>query len=190
MNFNQIMLGGRVVRDPQVKFLPSQTQVCEFGIAVNRRFKTANGEEREETLFVDCTAFGKTGEIINQHFSKGKPIFVVGRLKMDQWEKDGQKRTKHTVTVDSFQFVGGKNDGGDSDDGGAVAAAAAPAPRDRGNGNLGNWSTGPAPARTGLPDAQSQGRARIANRPAPANPFDGGGPGIPDEDIPFVPNVM
>lgn len=119
MNFNKVMLGGNLTRDPQLKYLPSQTAVTEFGVAVNRKFRTANGEDREEVLFVDCAAFGKTGEVINQHFQKGKPIFVEGRLKYESWDDKhgGGKRSKLTVVVDHFQFVGGPRDtdGDDTD---------------------------------------------------------------------------
>lgn len=111
-SFNQVILMGNLTRDPQLKYLPSQTALAEFGIAASRKFKTQAGEDREEVLFADCSAFGKTGELINQYFRKGKPIFVVGRLKYDSWEdkNGGGKRSKITVAVDSFQFVGGRDD--------------------------------------------------------------------------------
>src|SRR5438128_145109 len=84
--FNKVMLMGNVTRDPQLKYLPSQTPVAEFGLAVNRRFKTAQGEEREEVVFIEITAFGKQAETIHQYWHKGKPLFVEGRLKFDQWD--------------------------------------------------------------------------------------------------------
>lgn len=112
MNFNKVMLGGNMTRDPELRQIPSGTALCEFGMAVNRRFKTAAGEEKEEVLFVDCTAWGRTAEVISEHFAKGKPIFVEGRLHYETWEdKSGGKRSKLTINVDNFQFVGNKNDG-------------------------------------------------------------------------------
>src|SRR4051794_11353453 len=113
-SYNRVLLMGNLTRDPQLKFLPSQTQVVEFGLAMNRRFKTATGEDREEVCFVDCSAFGRTAEVINQYFTKGKPIFIEGRLKYDQWEdkQGGGKRSRLTVVVDNFQFVGGRDGGG------------------------------------------------------------------------------
>src|SRR5271170_3348755 len=113
-SFNKVLLMGNLTRDPQLKYLPSQTAVAEFGIACNRRFKSAQGEDREEVTFVDCAAFGKTGELINQYFTKGKPIFIEGRLKLDQWEdkQGGGKRSKMSVVVENFQFVGGRDGGG------------------------------------------------------------------------------
>src|SRR5271155_5711196 len=85
-SYNKVILMGNLTRDPQLKYLPSQTAVAEFGLAMNRKFKSASGEDREEVTFVDCAAFGRTGEVINQYFQKGKPIFIEGRLKYDQWE--------------------------------------------------------------------------------------------------------
>jgi single-strand DNA-binding protein len=119
-SFNQVILMGNLTRDPQLKFLPSQTPVAEFGLAANRKFRTQSGEDREEVLFVDCAAFGKTGELINQYFTKGKPIFIQGRLKYDSWEdkNGGGKRSKITVVVDNFQFIGGRDGGGGGGGGG------------------------------------------------------------------------
>lgn len=101
----------RLTRDPVLKFLPSNTAVCEIGLASGRKFKTASGEEREETVFVDATVFGKGAEIFNQYMKKGKQVFIEGRLKLDQWDDkaSGQKRSKLTVVVENFQFLGGKD---------------------------------------------------------------------------------
>src|SRR6185436_852008 len=113
-SYNKVILMGNLTRDPQMKYLPSQTAVVEFGLACNRRYKTQSGEQKEEVTFVDCTAFGRTGEVINQYFTKGKPIFIEGRLKYDQWEdkQGGGKRHKLTVVIESFEFVGGRDEGG------------------------------------------------------------------------------
>jgi single-strand DNA-binding protein len=112
-SFNKVMLMGNLTRDPQLKYLPSQTAVVEFGIACNRKFRTANGEDREEVTFIDVTAFGKQGEVLNQYMTKGKPIFIEGRLKYDQWDdkNGGGKRSKLTVVVENFQFIGGRDAG-------------------------------------------------------------------------------
>ena len=113
-SFNQVFLMGNVTRDPQLRQLPSQTVVAEFGLAVNRKFRSADGEEREEVCFVDCTAFGKQAEVISQYCQKGKPIFVQGRLRYDSWDdkQSGAKRSKLTVVVENFQFVGGRDGNG------------------------------------------------------------------------------
>ena len=110
-NFNKVMLMGNLTRDPQLSYLPSQTPVVEFGLAVNRTWKDKDGEKREETCFVDCRTYGKPAEILNQYMAKGRPLFVEGRLQYQTWEKDGQKRSKHVVIVDNFQFIGGNDRG-------------------------------------------------------------------------------
>lgn len=120
-SFNKVILMGNLTRDPQLKHLPNDLSVTEFGLAVNHKFKTKSGESREDVLFVDCSAFGKTGEIIHEHLTKGKPVLVEGRLKLDSWEdkNGGGKRSKISVVVDGFQFIGGKDaqsDGDDSDE--------------------------------------------------------------------------
>lgn len=110
-SYNKVILIGNLTRDPQLRVTPGGQNVAEFGLAINRKFKSGN-ETREDVTFVDCTAWGKTAEIINQHFRKGKPIFVEGRLKLDQWEdkQGGGRRSKLSVTVEQFQFIGGKSD--------------------------------------------------------------------------------
>lgn len=111
--YNKVLLMGNLTRDPQLKYLPNQTPVCDFGIAVNRKWKTPQGKDREEVVFIDCTAWQKQAETINQHLKKGDAIFIEGRLKLDQWEdkQGGGKRSKLSVVVERFQFVGGKRDG-------------------------------------------------------------------------------
>jgi single-strand DNA-binding protein len=110
-SFNKVILMGNLTRDPQMKYLPSQTPVVDFGLAVNRRFKTQSGEEREETTFVDCSAFGRQAEVIHQWCTKGKQLFIEGRLKFDTWDdkNGGGKRSKLSVIVETFQFVGGRD---------------------------------------------------------------------------------
>jgi single-strand DNA-binding protein len=112
-DLNKVMLIGRLTRDPQLRFLPSQSAVCDFGFAVGRKFKTASGEQKEETAFIDCTLFGKGGEIFNQYMQKGSQCYLEGRLKLDQWDDKttGQKRSKLAVVVENFQFLGGGKGG-------------------------------------------------------------------------------
>src|SRR3954469_15915494 len=110
-NFNKVILAGNMTRDPQLRFLPSQTAVVDFGLAVNHKWRTPQGEEREEVLFIDCSAFGKMAETINKYGKKGKPILVEGRLKYETWDdkESGGKRSKHKVIIDGFQFLGGRD---------------------------------------------------------------------------------
>jgi len=106
-NFNKVLLIGNLTRDPQLSYLPSQTAVVDFGLAVNRRWRSKEGQDRDETCFIDCRAFGKTAENINKYLSKGRSLFVEGRLTFDSWTaQDGTKRSKHRVTVENFQFLG------------------------------------------------------------------------------------
>lgn len=110
MDFNKIFLGGRLTRDPQLSYTPNQTPVVDFGLATNYKRTGKDGNLKEEVCFVDCVAFGRTGENINKYLSKGGSIFIEGRLTFDSWEaQDGTKRTKHKIVVQGFQFVGGKD---------------------------------------------------------------------------------
>lgn len=104
---------GNMTRDPQLSYLPSQTPVIEFGLALNRRFKKQDGSQGEEVCFVDCTMFGKRAETINKYFKKGDPIFVEGRLKYDSWQgQDGAKKSRLRVNVENFEFIGRGGSGG------------------------------------------------------------------------------
>jgi single-strand DNA-binding protein len=156
-NLNKVMLIGNLTRDPELKYTPGNQAVCELGLAVNRKYRTKDNEEREEVTFVDCEAWGKQAEVIKQYMTKGRPIFIEGRLKLDTWEdKEGGKRSKMRVVVENFQFLGSGGGGGGgerfvSDEGGAPA-----------RGNRG----GRAPAAAG-------GRGGAAHTE------------VADEDIPF-----
>jgi len=112
-NFNKVILAGNLTRDPQLSYLPSNTPVCEFGLAINRKWKSQTGEMKEEVCFVDCQAFGRQAETISQYLSKGRPVLIEGHLRYQQWEsKEGQKRSKLTVMVGNFQFLGPPPEGG------------------------------------------------------------------------------
>ena len=199
--FNKVMLIGNLTRDPQVKHLPSQTVVAEFGLATNRKYRTANGEDKEEVCFVDCSAFGKTGELINQYFTKGKPIFIEGRLKYDSWEdkQGGGKRSKLTVVIDNFQFVGGRDgDGGGGGGGGGGNYDDADAGHDSGGGSGGGGYGGggsggggggyqqrrPAPQNNRGPAPQAQRPPAARQQPAPEPPFSENQE-FKEDDIPF-----
>lgn len=107
-NYNKVILVGNLTRDPQLSYLPSQTPVVEFGLAINRKWKSATGEQREDTCFIDCRSYGKGAEVINKYVRKGGQLLVEGRLQLDTWEgKDGQKHSKHRVFVENFQLMGG-----------------------------------------------------------------------------------
>lgn len=112
-SYNKVILAGHLTRDPQLKYLPSQMPVAECGIAVNHKFKGKDGNDREEVLFLDFAIFGKGAEVMQKYCQKGKALLLEGRLKFDTWEdkQGGGKRSKHSLVVDNFQFLGGKGDG-------------------------------------------------------------------------------
>jgi len=122
-NYNKVMLMGNLTRDPQLSYTPNQLAIVDFGLAVNRRWKGQDGSQREDTCFVDCTAFGRQAENINKYLSKGSGVFVEGRLTFDSWTgQDGTKRSKLKVTVENSQFLprgGGSDRGGQSGGGGS-----------------------------------------------------------------------
>jgi len=110
-NFNKVLLMGNLTRDIEVRYSQAGMAIGKMGLAVNRRF-TVQGEQREETCFVDLTAFGKQAETLQKFVSKGSPLFVEGRLQFSSWEtQDGQKRNKLEVVVENFQFMGGGRSG-------------------------------------------------------------------------------
>lgn len=118
-NLNKVMLMGNLTRDPELRYLPSNMAVVNIGLAINRRWKNQQGESQEDTTFVDCEAFGRTAEVINQYLRKGRPIYVEGRLKLDQWQdRDGNNRSKLKVVVESFEFIDSRSDGGGGAGGG------------------------------------------------------------------------
>jgi len=118
---------GNLTRDPQLSYTPSNTAICKFGIATNRKWKDREGNSREDVCFVDCTLFGRGGEVFSQYMTKGRSVLVEGRLTLNQWTtQDGDKRSKHEVIVENFTFVGGR--GGDSPGGDSPGGDSARAP--------------------------------------------------------------
>ncbi len=111
-SYNRVILMGNITREFEVKYLQSGTAVTEIGLAVSDRRKNQAGEWIEETTFVDVTLWGRTAEVAAEYLTKGSPIFIEGRLKLDQWETDGQKRSKLRVTCERMQMIGGKGGGG------------------------------------------------------------------------------
>jgi single-strand DNA-binding protein len=105
-NYNRVILMGNLTRDPELRYTPSGQAVADIRVAINRRSRTPNGERRDSTTFVDVTAWGRQAEVINEYLSKGMPIFLEGRLNLDEWtSQDGQRRSKLRVVLENFQFV-------------------------------------------------------------------------------------
>lgn len=157
-NYNKVFLMGNLTRDPELRYTPKGQAVAKLGLAVNRRYTTETGEAREETTFVDIDAWGKQAEVLCQYCKKGRPLFVEGRLKLDQWDDKttGQKRSALRVVLEGFQFIG--------------------APAGEGGGGA---ATGVARPPSARPTAQA--------RPAEAASSEGGGDAPPTEedDVPF-----
>jgi len=111
--FSKAIITGNLTRDPELRTTPSGATVCSFSVAVNRSFRDSSGEQKETVSFIDCSAWGKAGEIIAQYAKKGTGILVSGRLDQRSWEdKDsGQKRSRVEIVVEDFNFLGGGGDG-------------------------------------------------------------------------------
>jgi single-strand DNA-binding protein len=183
-NLNKVFLMGNITRDPELKYMPSQTAVCDFGLAVNRTWTGQDGVKKEEVTFVDCSCFGKTAEILSKYKKKGDPLFVEGRLKLDQWEaQDGSKRSKMRVVVENFQFLNRGQPGG-----GGYAA-----PADGGNEYAGEEGGAPAAPRQAYAPRQAMRPAPSGGRPgaqpprpAPAPNYDADVPSMPEDEAPQI----
>lgn len=106
-SLNKVMLMGNLTRDPEVRVATNGLKIAKLGMAVNRKFRTRENETKEETTFVDIDAFGQQAEVLERYCQKGTPLFVEGRLRLDQWQsKEGENRSKLTVVLEGFQFLG------------------------------------------------------------------------------------
>lgn len=110
-SYNRVILMGNLTRDVELRYTPAGTPVTEVGLAVNDRRKNQNGEWVDETTFVDVTFWGRTAEVAGEYLSKGSPVFIEGRLKLDTWEKEGQKNYKLRVVCDRMQMLGARGEG-------------------------------------------------------------------------------
>jgi len=144
-SLNKVMLMGNLTRDPELRVTPKGTPICQFSLAINRQFKMESGESREEVIYVDVEAWGKQGETIAKYVTKGRPLYVEGRLRLDQWEDKNtkEKRSRVKVVLEQFQFLGDSRGGGagggapagDTDQSsGASPERHAPPPRSGGGG--------------------------------------------------------
>ena len=108
-NYNRVILVGNLTKDPEIRYIPSGTAVGDFSMAINRKYKGSDGNVQEETCFVDITVWGRQAETCGEYLRKGSSVLVEGRLKLDRWEKDGQKHSRLSVVADRTQFLGGGN---------------------------------------------------------------------------------
>ncbi len=170
-SFNKVILMGNLTRDPEVRYTQGGTAVSEIGLAVNDKRKDAKGEWVEETTFVDVTLWGRTAEIAGEYLGKGSSVLVEGRLKLDSWEKDGQKRSKLRVVAENMRMLGGKGGGGGR-------GGSAPPDESEFTGESSSEYGGGAPSRGG-----SSAGPRGGNRGGSSG--GGGRPPAEDGDIPF-----
>ena len=175
--FSKVVAMGNMTRDPEMRNFQAGGGCASFTVAINRKFKTAGGEEREKCTFLDCTAFGKSAEFITKYFSKGRGIIVEGTLRMETWEDKatGQPRSKIGLIVDRAHFCGGpRNDGReDNGDGGEATP--------RRQENAGSYSGGGGGGGGGGA-RQRTGRPAASHNPAPAYDYP---PGDGGADVPF-----
>lgn len=126
-NLNRVLLTGNLTDDPNLKYVGDNTPVCNFALAANRHYRNRQGEQQQEVCFVDCEAWGHTAEVIHQRLSKGRPLLIEGRLRLDRWKtKAGENRSKLRVVAERFHFIDRKDD--------AEPAGSAPAPASGGGG--------------------------------------------------------
>jgi single-strand DNA-binding protein len=155
-SLNKVLLMGNLTRDPELRVTPKGTPICQFSLAINRQFKMESGESREEVIYVDVEAWGKQGETIAKYMVKGRPLYVEGRLRLDQWEDKNtkEKRSRMKVVLEQFQFLGDSRGSG-------------PAP----------GSTEPGIDQTASPERHSPPARSSAPKPAAQENL--------DEDVPF-----
>lgn len=168
-SFNRVILVGNLTRDIEVRYVSNGgLAVTELGLAVNDRRKNQSGEWVDETTFVDVTLWGRTAEIASEYLSKGAPVLIEGRLKLDTWETDGQKRSKLRVVGEKMQMLGGREGGGGGGGGGSRSGSRPPQRQSQPQGGGGN-QVGPSDY-----DSYDDGS------------FSGpGSQGAADDDIPF-----
>ena len=156
-SFNRVILMGNLTRDPELRYIQSGSAVTEIGLAVNERRKTPSGEWVDDVNFIDITLWGRTAEVVCEYCTKGRPLFVEGRLKYETWETDGQKRSKLKVIGERIQLIGSKDGGG--------------------GGGGGNYEGGSSYSRPSAPRQQQQ--------PQPSGGYDAYDQAPPDDDVPF-----
>ncbi len=149
-SLNKVMLIGNLTREPEVRYTPKGSAVCDLGIAVNRTYVTDSNERMQETTYVDVVVWSHLAELAGKYLHKGRAVFIEGRLQMDTWEDKatGQKRSKIRVVADNLQFLDSKRDGaggGDEGGGGGGMGGGNPAPRPAFRPNV--RPAGPAPSR-------------------------------------------
>ena len=117
-DMNKVFLVGNLTRDPEMRYTPGGSAICQLGLAINRKYTTRDGQDQEEVCFVDCDVWGRQAESCGQYLRKGSPVLIEGRLKYDAWDdrETGKKRSRLTVTAERVQFLsGGGSDRSEAD---------------------------------------------------------------------------
>lgn len=198
---NKVFLMGNMTRDPELRYTPSGTPVCEFGMAMNRTYKDSQGNQKEDVCFVDVTFWRRRGEVISEYFDKGDPIWIEGRLDLDQWETPEGRRSKLRVQGTDFQFIGGNSGGqgqgrqGQGQRGGNQNYSPQNHPARQNNnqqsqqGQQGNpqgqtQQSQPSQSQS-PPQQQSQGQGATPQENTGAQDVPDGGYDVSDDEIPF-----
>ena len=199
-SLNKVLLMGNLTRNPEIRYTPGGSAVCEFGMAMNRRFMQANGQEKDETCFVDITVWGKQAESSSRYLQKGSSVFVEGRLVYDQWtEKEtGNKRSRLRVNAERVQFLDRRDpsampQGGEGDNGSYGQMPPPQAPQQQMQGGYSRFRTQqPGAGPYGGPVQQQAPRQQYGQMPPPAAaasaaPAAPAAPQMPPEDPPYEP---
>lgn len=180
-SYNRVILVGNLTRDIELRYIPSGQAVSDVTVAVNDRRKTASGDWVEEATFVDVTLWGRNAEVASEYLSKGAPVLIEGRLKLDRWETDGQKRSKLRVICEKMQMLSARPGGG-SDTGSAPPRSKQPANSQTANSQPANSQTAEGQTQyDSVPPAQDYSVGPGARDAQPT----GGGAGYEDPNIPF-----
>lgn len=167
-DLNMVVIAGRLTRDPELKYTGSNRAYCKVSIANTRRYKTKDGEQREETVFIEGTLWDKFAEYVGDKFRKGRPVLVEGRLRQSEWEdrESGQKRTRIELQINRLTPL-------DWDDDGRGGGGGGSAQRSGGSGGYGGGSGGGSGARGGSGGGGGASASRHIEEP------------LPEDDIPF-----
>lgn len=184
-SYNRVVLVGNLTRDIELRYTGGGTAVADVAIAVNDRRKSASGEWVEEVTYVDITMWGRTAEVASEYLGKGSPILVEGRLKLDTWETDGQKRNKLKVICERMQMLSG-NGPGSSGGGGRPSSGGQSHPGNQQSGNQqsGNQQPSSQPSNQTAESSGEYSSGGSSSGQPEAQPT-GSGPGYDDPDIPF-----
>ena len=164
---NKVILIGNLTRDIELRYTPTGTAIAKTGLAVKRRFKGQNGEQKDETMFIDLTIFGRSAEIANQYLGKGRKVLAEGRLVLEQWtDQNGQNRSKHSIAVENLQFLDSKDQAS--------------------NNSYDNSGYASAPSyNQGHDNVSYEAPSSPSSRPAPQKNYAVPAIDINDDDIPF-----